>query len=274
MGMKLLFIGGGNMAQALIGGLLQRGLALAEAVHVVEPQAATRTHLAQQWGVNTHADLASAPLAVDVVVLAVKPQQLREVVRPLAGRLQQTLVISIAAGIRAADIARWLGDYRCIVRVMPNTPALVGQGMSGLFALDGVSATERARAEQLLAAVGQTVWCAQESALDAVTAISGSGPAYVFYFLAALQQAGEQLGFDAATARQLALATCQGAVHLAQHSGTAFAQLQQNVMSKGGTTERAIVTLDAHAVAPAIVAAAQAAASRAAEMAEQLGVVA
>lgn len=272
--MNLLFVGGGNMAQALIGGLLQRGLATASTITVVEPQAATRERLQQQWGVNVHEQLVEASVAVDVVVLAVKPQQLREVLRPLAGRLQQPLVISIAAGIPAADIARWLAGYTRIVRVMPNTPALVGYGMSGLYALAGVSAAERTIAQQLLAAVGETVWCTQETEIDAITAISGSGPAYVFYFLAALQQAGEQLGFDAATARQLALATCTGAVQLAQQSGTEFTQLQQNVMSKGGTTERAIVTLDAHAVAPAIIAAAQAAASRASEMAEQLGSVA
>ncbi len=268
--MNILFIGGGNMAAAIIGGLVGQGRSPStlQAVDVL-PEA--RARLEQQFGIRTSADPAAAAAGADCIVLAVKPQQMREVAAALAPVLKGQLVISIAAGIRGSDLARWLGGHAAIVRAMPNTPALVAAGVTGLHALPGVSAQQRSEAENVLAAVGSTFWVAQETALDAVTAVSGSGPAYVFYFIEALEQAALELGLPAAVARQSALQTFAGAVKLAAAGDADPATLRARVTSKGGTTERAIGALDAAAVKTAFIRAVHAAAERSAELGDTLG---
>jgi pyrroline-5-carboxylate reductase len=267
--MNIGFIGGGNMAGALIGGMLRRGFAAADIV-VAEPLDAQRAKLAQEFGVAVEESAAQA-LTADVVVLAVKPQVLRQVVSSWPKLAPGTCVLSIAAGIRAADIARWLGGHAAVVRAMPNTPALVGAGIAGLYALPGASAAQRRQAESILAAVGACVWVDDEARIDAVTAISGSGPAYVFLFIEALEAAGRDLGLDAATARALALETFRGAAELAVHDGAEPAELRARVTSKGGTTERGIAALEAHGVRQAVLAAARAADARARELGDLLG---
>ncbi|MDD4879965.1 MAG: pyrroline-5-carboxylate reductase [Gallionellaceae bacterium] len=267
--MKIGFIGGGNMAEAMIGGMLKQGFA-ARDISVVDPGADRRTYLATQFGVAVEA-AASATLAVDVLVLAVKPQILREVLAGLPRLAADTCVLSIAAGVRAGDIARWLSGHDAVVRAMPNTPALVGAGIAGLFALPGASAPQRAHAEQVLKAVGQVVWVADEAQIDAVTAISGSGPAYVFLFIEALEAAARELGLNAETARALAVQTVYGAAALAVLDGSEPALLRARVTSKGGTTERGIAALEEHGVRAAVSAAARAAAARAGELGDLLG---
>jgi pyrroline-5-carboxylate reductase len=269
------FIGGGNMATALIGGLLARGAAAAD-FHVVEPYAEARARITQRHpGVVVHA--ACTPDAVadaEIVVFAVKPQQMREAARALAAQFvagRKPVVLSIAAGIRLADLARWLGGYRRIVRAMPNTPALIGKGISALYADRDVDAPARALAAAVVEAAGEVIWVDQEAMLDAVTGVSGSGPAYVFYFIEALERAARELGFDARDARRLAYATFAGAVALAQASPEEPATLRAQVTSKSGTTERAIASMEADAVGAAIVAAVKAATHRAREMGDAFG---
>ncbi|MFZ5535946.1 MAG: pyrroline-5-carboxylate reductase [Pseudomonadota bacterium] len=238
------FIGGGNMARALVGGLIRNDHP-AERLCVADPHAEARAQL-EGLGVCTLADNLKALEQAQVVVLAVKPQALGPVARELAPALRpEQLVISIAAGVRVATLRRWLGGHARIVRAMPNTPSLVQAGATGLFAPDEVSAAERALAESILRAVGTTVWVAQEGLIDAVTALSGSGPAYVFLVMEAMQAAGEQLGLDAATARLLTLETVLGAARLALESQDDPAVLRARVTSPGGTTERGIAALEA-----------------------------
>lgn len=266
--MKIVFIGGGNMATALIGGLIARRHPAAD-ILVVEPRAEQRAALAEQFGVATTATLA-ADRSCDVLVLAVKPQVMRAVLAELPPLPATACVLSVAAGVRAADLARWLG-HAAIVRAMPNTPALIGAGISGVYAAPAVNAAQRAAAETILAAAGSVVWVDEEAQLDAVTAISGSGPAYVFYFIEALEAAARRLGLPAASARQLSLHTFAGAARLALEDGGEPAELRARVTSKGGTTERGIAALEAAAVKAAILAAAEAAAARAAELGDELG---
>lgn len=267
--MKLGFIGGGNMAAALIGGLLQKGFAQSD-IDVAETSPERRTWLAQEFGVTAHAS-ADAVAAAEVIVLAVKPQQLSEILRALPPLKPEQLVLSIAAGVRAEDISRWLGGHPAVVRAMPNTPALVGAGIAGLFALLGVTEAQKAQASRILEAVGRAVWVTQEAQIDVVTAISGSGPAYVFYFIEALEQAGIDLGLPAETARLLTLQTFFGAAALAIKDQSPPAELRAKVTSKGGTTERGILALEEGGVGYAIGLAARAAAERAAEMGDLLG---
>jgi pyrroline-5-carboxylate reductase len=267
--MKICFIGGGNMATALIGGLLGKDFA-ADDLRVVEIYAESRAKLQQQYGVVAVESLADGIAGSDIIVLAVKPQQLRDVAQQLAPLLQGQLLLSIAAGIRAQDLARWSGS-ETVVRAMPNTPALIQSGMTGLFALPAVSALQREQAQQILSAVGEVLWLTEEAQLDAVTAISGSGPAYVFYLIEALQNAALQLGLDDAAARQLSLATFLGASKLASSSFDDVAILRARVTSKNGTTERALLSLAANHVDTLIAQAAQAAADRSREMGDELG---
>lgn len=269
--MNILFIGGGNMAAAIIGGLVAKGWA-PSSLHAVDVLPEPRSRLEKQFGIRTSADGRTAAANADCIVLAVKPQQMREVVAGLVPALKGQLVISIAAGIRGGDLARWLGPAAQVVRAMPNTPALVAAGITGLYAMPGVSDTQRRDAEKILAAVGSTFWVGAEKDLDAVTAVSGSGPAYVFYFIEALEQAGRELGLSPEVARQSALATFAGAVKLATAAEAADpATLRARVTSKGGTTERAITALDEAAVKNAFIRAVRAAAERAAEMGDTLG---
>lgn len=267
--MKVGFIGGGNMAEAMIGGMLKQGFT-ADAIRVAEPSAERRAHLAQRFGIDTEASAAAA-LAVDVLVLAVKPQVLREVLGGLSKPADTTCVLSIAAGVRAGDIARWLSGHAAVVRAMPNTPALIGAGITGLYALPGVSPEQKARAEVVLTAVGTLVWVDDEADIDAVTAISGSGPAYVFLFIEALEAAGRDLGLAPETARALALRTVYGAAALAVEDGSEPATLRARVTSKGGTTERGIAALEDLGMRAAVAAAARAAAARARELGDMLG---
>lgn len=268
--MKITFIGGGNMATALIGGLQRQAPGLHQ-IAVVEPDEAKCRQLEQEFQVRAAMNMQLAG-GCDVLLLAVKPQQLREVAQQLQGLLSpSTLVISIAAGIRLQDLQRWLGGHARLVRVMPNTPALVGAGVSGIYAVPAVDQAGRDAAAAILSAVGSIVWLDEEAQIDAVTAVSGSGPAYVFYFLESLQEAAERQGFDAATARQLALETFAGAIRLAQDSPEAPATLRARVTSKGGTTERAISIMETAGIKTSIAEAVDGAAERSRELAQVLG---
>lgn len=267
--MKVCFIGGGNMATALIGGLLKQNFVAAQ-VSVVEVNVSQHAKLYNEFGVQVVAELEVGVAGSDVIVLAVKPQQLHGVATSLAPLLTGQLLISIAAGIRAADLAHWLGSQN-IVRAMPNMPALIQSGITGLYALPAVSQVQCDTAQTILAAVGSTIWLKDEEMMDAVTAVSGSGPAYVFYFIEALQQAASELGFDAETARHLAINTFSGAVKLADASSDDVSVLRARVTSKNGTTERALLSMEANAVKQHIVTAVQAAAKRAREMGDELG---
>jgi pyrroline-5-carboxylate reductase len=269
--MNITFIGGGNMARALIGGLIARGGASnAFAVVDVEPEA--RATVAARFGIATFVQIEpAAVINADVIVIAVKPQNVHNVARELATLLKRQIVLTIAAGIRLPDLSRWLLGYRRLVRAMPNTPALVGAGIAGLYALPGVDGEGRARAASVLEAVGGTLWCEREDELDAITAVSGSGPAYVFYFVEALELAARELGFEPAQAHRLALATFSGATRLAEQSDSELAMLRAQVTSKGGTTERAVAALDEAKVMSAVVDAVKAAAARARELGERFG---
>lgn len=266
---KVSFIGGGNMAAAIIGGLVASGTQPTD-IEVVEINADARANLAARFGVVTHTDLSLARLHA-LVVLAVKPQTLPEVAAALAPRLAGQLVVSIAAGVRVADLSRWLGGHARIVRAMPNTPALVQAGIAGLYAPPAVDQDARSQAEAVLRAVGRVVWVEDEPQLDAVTAVSGSGPAYVFYLLESLEAAAVAQGLAPETARQLASQTFFGAAKLALESGEEPAVLRQRVTSKGGTTERGIAALEAAAVRQAIAQAVEAACRRSAELGDELG---
>ncbi|MFZ2540881.1 MAG: pyrroline-5-carboxylate reductase [Gallionella sp.] len=267
--MNICFIGGGNMATALIGGLLGKGFD-AKQISVVEINPDNRTRLQRDFAVRVVKSITDGVQGSQVIVLAVKPQQLREVAQQLAPMLQEHLLISIAAGIRAVDLARWTGS-QAVVRAMPNTPALIQQGMTGLYALPAVSEVQREQAQSILAAAGETLWLQDEVMLDAVTAISGSGPAYVFYFIEALQQAALELGLNAGDARRLSLATFLGASKLAAVSSEDVSVLRSRVTSKNGTTERALLSLAANQVAEHVVQAARAAADRARQMGDEFG---
>lgn len=266
---KVSFIGGGNMAAAIIGGLVASGTQPTD-IEVVEINADARAQLSARFGVVVHTDLSQARLH-GLIVLAVKPQTLPDVAAALASRLAGQLVVSIAAGVRVADLARWLGGHDRIVRAMPNTPALVQAGITGLYASPGVGQDARSQAEAVLRAVGGVVWVADEPQLDAVTAVSGSGPAYVFYFIEALEAAGVAQGLAPETARQLALQTFFGAAKLALESGEEPGVLQRRVTSKGGTTERGIAALEAATVRGALGQAVEAASRRSAELGDELG---
>ena len=271
---RLAFIGGGNMASAILGGLIRQGLAQSQVV-VIEPFAETAAKLQTEFGVEVHAAAAdSAACAVltdaDLVVWAVKPQVFKEAALPVAAFTQKALHLSVAAGIRSDSIARWLQTDR-VVRSMPNTPALVGQGMTGLFSRAGVSATDKQLVEQVLKSTGEWLWVKQESDLDVVTALSGSGPAYVFYFLEAMTEAGVQMGLSQEQAYHLAKATFGGATHLARQSTDSPEVLRQRVTSKGGTTYAALTSMADDHVKEAFVKAMLAAQKRAAELGHEFG---
>jgi len=267
--MKISFIGGGNMARALIGGLIAQGWQPGD-IGVVELDSDKRKQLQAEYGITVSDQLPSVAMA-DIVVLAVKPQQLRDIAIFLGSLLHHQLVISIAAGIRSADLIRWLGGYDAVIRVMPNTPAQIRSGVSALFAAPGVSAEQRAQAGNILSAVGTTVWLDEEAQMDAVTAVSGSGPAYVFYFIEAMQQAAQELGLSPEQARDLSLQTFLGASQLALQSSETPDMLRAQVTSKGGTTERALLSMENSGIKAAIVQALRAAADRSREMGDLLG---
>ncbi len=263
------FIGGGNMSGALVGGLIAAG-ADAARLQIVEPSAEQRARLAQRFpGIGILAAGDASLRVAQAVVWAVKPQQFPEAAAQCRDHLGDALHVSIMAGVRCGAIARHAGARR-IVRTMPNTPALIGRGITGLYATGQVGDADRDVADALLAPAGARVWVEREDLLDAVTAVSGSGPAYVFYLAEAMVGAGEQLGLTAVQARELALATIAGAAALAQGSGDTLATLRANVTSKGGTTAAAIAVLDAAQVQPRIGEALHAAARRAKELGDAL----
>jgi len=263
------FIGGGNMATAIIGGLLRQGRAASQ-ILVIDPVAEQRQRLTDTLGVVTAAGPDAQLKQAQTVVWAVKPQQFKDAASTYAPLTGQALHYSVMAGLRTDDMARLLGSAR-IVRAMPNTPALVGQGMTGLFARPEVSPAERATIEAMVAPTGQQMWVDQEAHLDAVTALSGSGPAYVFYFIEAMMQAAQDLGLSADQGRLLAQATFAGATSLASQSSESPALLRERVTSKGGTTYAALSSMESAGVKAAFVAAMCAAAQRAGELGDEFG---
>ena len=266
------FIGGGNMARSLAGGLIANGWDPTQ-ITISDPEPEQRQALAQSLGVATSDDNRSAASGCQVLVLAVKPQVLRAVAHELMPVLQDhhPLIISIAAGVRIADLQRWLGGGQTIVRVMPNTPALVGSGATGMVANAQVSDAERDSAESIMRSVGVTVWLQQEDQLDIVTALSGSGPAYFFLFMEALEQAAVAQGLGRDTARLLTLETAFGAAKMALESGEDPALLRQRVTSPGGTTEKALEVFGQGDLTQLVERAVSAASERSRELAKLLG---
>ena len=266
------FIGGGNMARSLIAGLVRQGVAPAS-LHVAEPVTELREQLTAEFGIKTYASASEAAAQGTVWVLAVKPQVLRDVCASLTDIAQgkQPLVVSIAAGITSGQLDRWLGGGMAVVRAMPNTPALLGAGVTGLFATTTVSAAQRAQADTVLASAGRTVWIDDEARMDAVTAVSGSGPAYFFLLIEAMTAAGVKLGLPHDVAEQLAEQTALGAAKMAVGSEVDAAELRRRVTSPGGTTQAAIESFQAGGFEALVETALGAAAHRSAEMAEQLG---
>lgn len=271
------FIGGGNMGRALISGLLANGFEPNQ-ITVVEANATTALKLHEDFGVQGIGALEQIAFNFsknNVVVMAIKPQDFNVLAKGLASKLKHVsvpgpLILSIAAGIRLKDMSRWLDHARC-VRAMPNTPALIGKGITGLFADPAVNTSDRILAETICNAVGQTVWVSEEKLMDAVTAVSGSGPAYVFAFLEAMQSAGEKLGLDAQTARKLAYATLEGATQLAHNSEEHAGILRERVTSKGGTTAAALEVMKQHGWHEILEKAIDAASQRGKMMGDELG---
>ncbi|MDQ1362345.1 MAG: pyrroline-5-carboxylate reductase [Pseudomonadota bacterium] len=266
------FIGGGNMASSLIGGLIADGCP-ANNITVAEPDTEKLAQLHQAFGVHTHTDNNMAAASAQVIMLAVKPQIMQSVCCKLANTIQQKkpLIISIAAGIRTRDMDRWLGNNNAIVRCMPNTPALLRCGATGLFANNQVDAKWRDIAQRILSSAGLTLWVEKENLIDVVTAVSGSGPAYFFLLMESMIAAGEKLGLEARTAQQLTLQTALGAARMAQESDVDTATLRARVTSKGGTTEAAIKHFQQNHFEQLVKDALAAASHRAGELADILG---
>ncbi|MBF7729936.1 pyrroline-5-carboxylate reductase [Pseudomonas sp. N040] len=268
--LRIAFIGAGNMAASLIGGLRAEGIS-ADLLCASEPGAEQRARIAAEHGIRVYEHNEAAVQGADLIVLAVKPQVMQAVCRALAPHLQANqLIVSIAAGISCASLSAWLGPLP-LVRCMPNTPALLRQGVSGLFANHLVNSTQRQQAEQVLAAVGMTLWLDDEAQIDAVTAVSGSGPAYFFLLIEAMSAAGVKLGLPAATAAQLSIQTALGAARMAAGSDVDASELRRRVTSPNGTTEAAIKTFQAGGFAELVEQALHAAAARSAELAQELG---
>ncbi len=264
------FVGGGNMASALIEGMASK-VTPKPKIHVVDLNPEALSRLQNQFSVTTATEIDQQLQNCDVIVLAVKPQQIYDVVVQLLPHVQNQLVLSIAAGISTTDLSRWLKGYGNIVRCMPNTPALIGKGAAGLFAMDAVTSEQKQLAKTIMQAVGMTLWLDQENLLDAVTAISGSGPAYVFYFIEALEAAGKALGLNKDQASALALATFQGASELAVQSTEAVTVLRERVTSPAGTTFAAISVMENNQLKDLIISAAKAAADRSVELGQEFG---
>ena len=270
--MNVVFIGGGNMADALIGGLLKSGFTAGQ-LRAVEVDGAARRRLSDKYRIECAAEARGTIRAGEVVVFAVKPQQMKEAARFCGikdNADNANLVISIAAGITLTSLSRWLGGTTRIIRAMPNTPALIGEGITGLYAPPGFAESDMRQAETILGAVGGTVRVDDEDKINAVTAVSGSGPAYVFYFIEACEEAAKQLGLSEEVARKLALQTFSGAVKLAASSPDSVAVLRARVTSKGGTTEAALASMDADQIKEAIIRAIDAANGRGRELGRQM----
>ena len=268
--MKIAFLGGGNMAAALIGGLVAKGHD-ARAISVIELSPAAREKLAARYSVHVSTAPDAAVQSADTLVLAVKPQDMKAALASLASVVRGKLVISIAAGITLDTLSRWLGGHRKIVRCMPNTPALIGAGIAGLYASPDVEQHEKEKAESILRAVGEVVWVDEERLLDLVTAVSASGPAYVFWFIEQLAASAEKLGIPKQDALKLALQTVLGAAKLAASSDSPPSELRKNVTSKGGTTEAALNVFDEEKLAERFMKAVDAASRRGAELGKMSG---
>lgn len=268
--MQILFVGAGNMATALIGGLIQQGTA-PQHITVVVRNPNTANTLSKKWPVQIVSSMsATVVAAAKMVVLAVKPQQLKGVTTELAPLLRNQTVLSIAAGVQLATLSQWLGGYSAVVRAMPNTPAVVGLGVTGLYASVELNQEQHDQAQHIMQAVGSVFWLTDDAQMDALTAVSGSGPAYVFYFMEAIQQAAIALGLPAEMAQQLSMQTFAGAIRLAQHSDDSVTDLRRRVTSPGGTTEAAISRMQNDGLAELIQHALFAAAARAKVLGEVL----
>ena len=268
--MKIAFLGGGNLATALIGGLIAKGHE-ARAIAVIEMSPAARERLAARYAVHLSTAPDAAVQGADALVLAVKPQDMKKALASVAGGIRKHLVISVAAGIGLSALSRWLGGHRKIVRCMPNTPALIGAGIAGLYAFPEVTAKERNMAETILRAVGEVVWLTEERLLDPVTAVSASGPAYVFWFIEQLARSAQALGIDKEVALKLARHTVFGAAKLALESSETPETLRQQVTSRGGTTEAALKVFDEEKLAERFARAVAAASRRGGELGEEFG---
>ena len=269
MSEQIAFIGGGNMASAIISGLMGKGLAAAQ-IDVVEPFDEARHKLKSSFGIDAVETPSAALQRANLVVWAVKPQTFKDAAEQTRSHTPTALHLSVAAGITSSSIARWLGSER-IVRAMPNTPALIGKGITGLFARAGVSSADRSLIDQVIATTGDSLWLTDEAQLDGVTALSGSGPAYMFYFMEAMTEAGEQMGLPREQAYKLAVATFIGAGELARASKEAPEVLRQRVTSKGGTTYAAITSMEHSNIKNLFMQALHAAQIRAREMGEEFG---
>ncbi len=269
MSERIAFIGGGNMASAIIGGLIKQGMSPSQ-IDVLEPLVEARQVLEDKFGLACHADAGAYLGRATMIVWAIKPQLFKQAADPVSPHTVNALHLSVAAGIPSASIAKWVGSER-VVRSMPNTPALIGQGITGLFPRSEITSEDKARVEQVLVPTGKLIWLDREELLDAVTALSGSGPAYVFYFLEAMSEAGTQMGLSRDQAYQLAVRTFSGASALAIASQDPPEVLRQRVTSKGGTTHAAISALDAGKVKDLFIQALHAAEQRAKELGQEFG---
>ncbi len=268
---QIAFIGGGNMATSIIGGLIKQGDINPELIHVADPNPEQRQYLKENFAVNTHTDGKDAVVNADIVVLAVKPQVMKSVLISLADTLKQqrSLLVSIAAGVSTQSLQQWSG-CEAVVRCMPNTPALIGLGATGLYATDAVTIEQRQLTDSLLRAVGTTAWLQEESDIDTVTAVSGSGPAYFFLLIEAMMEAGQQMGLSEEAARLLTLQTAAGASQLAQNADVNAAELRRRVTSPGGTTEQAILSFESSGFRSMVSTALNAAKKRAEELSKEL----
>ena len=269
MSERIAFIGGGNMASAIIGGLIKQDVSPQNIV-VVEPSEEARQHLSKRFGVTAQAEPSQALASASLVVWAIKPQAFKDAAQAAAPFTTTALQLSVAAGIKTDSITEWLGTER-VVRAMPNTPALVGKGISGLFARAAASSEDRARTEQVVANTGEFLWVDTEDKLDVVTALSGSGPAYVFYFMEAMTMGGTEMGLSREQAHQLAVATFVGASDLAKASADSPQALRQRVTSKGGTTFAAITSMEDNDVRALFIDAMYAARERAKQLGDEFG---
>lgn len=268
--MKIAFLGGGNMATALIGGLIAKGQD-PRAISVIEMSPAARERLGAKFPVHLSTAPDAAAQGAEVLVLAIKPQDMQAALASFAGFSKEKLVVSVAAGIRLEALSRWLGGHRRIVRCMPNTPGLIGAGITGLYASADVEKREREKAETILRAVGEVVWVAEERLLDPVTAVSASGPAYVFWFIEQLAASAVKLGIPKEDALRLAKQTVLGAARLALSSEKEPAELRRDVTSKGGTTEAALNVFEQEKLAERFFRAIEAASRRGEEMGREFG---
>ncbi len=271
MSYHIAFIGGGNMASAIISGLLRQGVSVHN-IDVVEPFAEARDRLKELFGIEAQSQAGPFLAHASVVVWAVKPQSFKEAALQVRFHTKDALHVSVAAGIRSDSISHWLGNER-VIRTMPNTPALIGKGITGLYARAAVTEADRQKAERIIATTGEFLWLDAESQLDAVTALSGSGPAYMFYFMEAMTAAGADMGLSREQAYKLAVATFIGAGELARSSNEPPEILRQRVTSKGGTTYAAITAMDASGVKPLFAQALHAAQQRAKELGDEFGEV-